>query len=249
MDQNTKSSLKNKQIIFSIIISIIITTLVVSNGVYFWQKSVSNKEKENAIQDLRKEYQQQVIKLQNEIENLKKSSEERISPLEAQKIIEDETIEVILAIKNKDMDKLSTFINPGKGARFSPYSHVNIDNDLIFTADQIKNISKDKTKYTWGIYDGSGLPIELTSEDYFKKFVYDQDFANAKEIGYNQILGKGNMINNEFEVYPNSIIVEYYFPGFDPKYEGMDWESLRLVYEEKDNTWYLTGIVHDQWTI
>jgi flagellar basal body-associated protein FliL len=49
MDQNTKSSLKNKQIIFSIIISIIITTLVVGSGVYFWQKSVSNKEKENAI--------------------------------------------------------------------------------------------------------------------------------------------------------------------------------------------------------
>jgi len=149
MDQNTESSPKNKQIIFSIIISIIITTLVVGSGVYFWQKSVSNKEKENAIQDLRKEYQQEVIKLQNEIENLKKSSEERISPLEAQKIIEDETIEVILAIKNKDMDKLSTFINPDKGVRFSPYSHVSIDNDLIFTADQIKNISKDKTKYTW----------------------------------------------------------------------------------------------------
>lgn len=249
MDQNIKSSLKNKQIIFSIIISIIITTLAVGSGVYFWQKSVSNKEKENAIQDLRKEYQQEVIKLQNEIENLKKSSEERISPLEAQKIIEDETMEVILAIKNKDMDKLSTFINPDKGVRFSPYSHVNIDTDLIFTADQIKNISKDKTKYTWGTYDGSGLSIELTFEDYFKKFVYDQVFANAKEIGYNQILGKGNMINNEFEVYTNSIIVEYYFPGFDPKYEGMDWESLRLVYEEKDNIWYLIGIVHDQWTI
>jgi (p)ppGpp synthase/HD superfamily hydrolase len=44
-------------------------------------------------------------------------------------------------------------------------------------------------------------------------------------------------------------MVEYHFSGFDPKYEGMDWRSLRLVFEEKDNIWHLVGIIHDQWTI
>jgi hypothetical protein len=249
MDQNSKDSTKNKRVFFSIIISIVITTLVVGSSVYFWQKSVSSKEKEEAINNFRQGYQQQVIELQNEIEILQKSSGERISSSEAQKIIEDKTDEVILAIKNKDMENLSTYINQDKGIRFSPYSHIDVCNDLAFTVDQIKNISKDTNEYSWGVYDGSGLPIKLTFEGYFKKFVYDQDFANAKEVSYNQILGKGNTINNEFEVYSNSIIVEYYFSGFDPKYEGMDWESLRLVYEEKDNTWYLTAIIHDQWTI
>jgi (p)ppGpp synthase/HD superfamily hydrolase len=29
----------------------------------------------------------------------------------------------------------------------------------------------------------------------------------------------------------------------------MDWRSLRLVFEKKNDIWYLVGIIHDQWTI
>ena len=43
--------------------------------------------------------------------------------------------------------------------------------------------------------------------------------------------------------------MEYHFPGIDPKFEGMDWRSLRLVFEQKNCTWYLVGIIHAQWTI
>jgi hypothetical protein len=44
------------------------------------------------------------------------------------------------------------------------------------------------------------------------------------------------------------MVVEYYFPGFDPQYEGMDWRSLRLIFLQDNDVWYLAGIVHDQWT-
>jgi hypothetical protein len=71
----------------------------------------------------------------------------------------------------------------------------------------------------------------------------------AEQIGYNTVLGHGNSLNNSFEIYKDSIIVEYYFSGLDPQYEGMDWRSLRLVFEEKDDIWYIVGIIHDQWTI
>ena len=57
------------------------------------------------------------------------------------------------------------------------------------------------------------------------------------------------MLENQFEVYDNPIIVEYYFPGFNPEYEGMDWKSLRLVFEQYEDNWYLVGIIHNQWTI
>ncbi len=63
-----------------------------------------------------------------------------------------------------------------------------------------------------------------------------------------KFIGRSNTSNNNFEIYSNAIIVEFHFSGFDSKYEGMDWESLRLVFEEKDGTWYLIGIIHDQWT-
>jgi len=249
-DDKSKVELKKSQLILIIITFVVVIALLFGSEVYLWQKS--SAELDQAMLNVRKEFQQQINELQKEIETLKQNSgsaKERIPPAEAEKFIADQAKEVISAIKSKDMSKLSTFIHLEKGVRFSPYSHINLDSDPVFTAIQIKNIFKDPTKDTWGIYDGSGLPIELTFEDYYKKFIYDQDFANAKEIAYNQIIGRGNMINNNFEVYPESIIVEYHFSGFDPQYEGMDWESLRLVFEEKDNFWYLVGIIHDQWTI
>ncbi|NLE25228.1 MAG: hypothetical protein GX625_07790, partial [Clostridiaceae bacterium] len=82
-----------------------------------------------------------------------------------------------------------------------------------------------------------------------KIFIYDVDFASAEKIGYNEILGHGNTLENSAEVYKDSMVVEYHFPGLDPQYEGMDWRSLRIVFEKHNDTWYLVGIIHDQWTI
>jgi hypothetical protein len=164
-------------------------------------------------------------------------------------IIESRSKEVVALIKAKDMEALSKVIHPDKGVRFSPYSHVDLKSDLVFSAKQIKDIKSDNKQYKWGIFDGSGEPIVLNFDSYYKKFIYDEDFVNAKQVGYNKILGSGNTINNSFEVYPKAIIVEYYFPGFDPQYSGMDWRSLKLVFEKKADIWYLIGIIHDQWTI
>lgn len=163
--------------------------------------------------------------------------------------IEDSASKVMTAIKDYDMDELSRSVHPEKGIRFTPYAYVDADENLVFSVNEIKNMDNDNAKYIWGSYDGSGESIELTFSDYYKKFIYDEDFINAKEIGYNRTLGKGNSLNNSFEFYKNSIIVEYYFPGIDPKYEGIDWRSLRLVFEKMNDTWYVVGIIHDQWTI
>ena len=156
---------------------------------------------------------------------------------------------MILTIKNRDMVKLSGWVHPKKGLRFSPYAYVDIEKDLVFSASRVRNLLQDQTPHMWGTYDGSGLPIKLTFKDYYDRFVYGRDFAHAKETAYNRIIGRGNTVNNNFEAYPNSIIVEYHFPGFDPKVGGLDWESLRLVFKEKNARWYLVEIIHDQWTI
>jgi hypothetical protein len=163
--------------------------------------------------------------------------------------IEDKSAEVIKALKDRDMEKLSKLAHPEKGVRFSPYGYVDAEKNLVFAASDVSGLLSDSTIYTWGSYDGTGDPIELTFEDYYKRFIYDVDFANAQHIGYNEILGKGNTLENSAEVYKDSIIVEYHFSGFDPQYEGMDWRSLRIVFEKAENTWYLVGIIHDEWTI
>ncbi|HOQ75761.1 MAG TPA: hypothetical protein PK369_04220 [Thermoclostridium sp.] len=164
-------------------------------------------------------------------------------------IIEERTAEVLTAISKYDFEKLSEAVHPEKGVRFSPYTWVDEGKDLVFSADEIRNMARDSGTYVWGNYDGSGDPIELSFRDYFARFVYDADFVNAEQTGYNKVLGQGNTINNSFEVYKDSIIVEYHFSGIDPKYEGMDWRSLRLVFEKAGDTWYLVGIIHDEWTI
>lgn len=164
-------------------------------------------------------------------------------------MVEDYAKEAMLALKEKNMDKLSSLVHPEKGVRFSPYTYVNKDKDLVFTADKLRNLLDDTTKYKWGIYDGIGEPIELTFSDYYKNFIYDADFINAPQIGYNQAIGKGNVTNNSFDFYKNSIIIEYHFPSIEEKYEGMDWRSLKLVFEKYKDKWYIVGIIHDQWTI
>jgi hypothetical protein len=160
----------------------------------------------------------------------------------------DRAGEVIQTLKSQDMVSLSSYVHPVNGVRFSPYAYVK-DTDQVFSADEVVNLSSDNTIYTWGVFDGSGAPIDLSFPDYYSKFIYDVDFANAPKMALNYRLGVGNSIDNSLEFYPGAMTVEYYFPGFDPQYGGMDWRSLRLVFTEYNNTWYLTGIIHDEWTI
>jgi hypothetical protein len=150
-------------------------------------------------------------------------------------------------IRNRDFKALSKYTHPQKGVRFSPYSFVT-ERDLIFNASQIANFGSDKTKYMWGIFDGSGFNIEFTPAEYFDRFVYDKDFVKVGTVSYNKIQRKGNTQENQFEVYPNSTIVEYYFHGSEA-HTGLDWASLRMVFEKYNGKWYLVGIIHNQWTI
>jgi hypothetical protein len=151
------------------------------------------------------------------------------------------------ALKDKDMVRLSQYVQPQLGLRFSPYASVK-DTDQVLPPDKIAGLMADSTVYTWGAYDGSGEPIDLTFADYYSKFVYDVDFANAPQLALNHRLGVSTTTDNSVEFYPTAMIVEYYFPGFEPQLDGMDWRSLRLVFMENNSTWYLVGIIHDQWT-
>jgi hypothetical protein len=163
--------------------------------------------------------------------------------------------QIILALKERDWDTIGDLVHPAKGVRLSPYTHVRANPadpggmDLLFGAADIAGLWSDPTVYHWGTFDGSGEPIDYTFRQYYERFIYDVDFAQPDVVGFNQTVGQGNTINNIASVYPSAQVVEYHFEGFDPQYAGLDWRSLRLVLEEVGGTWYLTGIVHDEWTI
>ncbi|WP_141692452.1 hypothetical protein [Paenibacillus pectinilyticus] len=173
------------------------------------------------------------------------------TPVDAQKVIEARAQEAITAIKDKDMTRLASLVHPQLGVQFSPYSYIRTATDIQVQASNLAALWASTSLTHWGTLDGSGDPIDLTFPNYWAKFVYNANFAGAPQISYNTILGKGNMINNVFNVYPTSayITVEYYFPGFNPQYQGMDWTSLRIIFAYASSQWYLVAIDHDQHTI
>lgn len=176
--------------------------------------------------------------------------EKGIIPSElAEKIIKDTADQLVYALSTKDGQAISGFAHPIKGVRFTPYTHVSLGSDVVFNKEKIRNLFNDQKVYLWGYYDGSGEEIKLTPRQYYEKFVYAENYMNAKKIGYNKVLSIGNMLENQFEVYDNAIVVEYYFPGFNPDYAGLDWRSLRLVFQPYENDWKLVGIINNQWTI
>ena len=168
-------------------------------------------------------------------------------PADPQVVVRELADKAVLALKEGNIRVLSSMVHPANGLRFSPYSYVHAE-DLFFIAAELPSLMDNPNQYVWGAYDGSGEPINLTFADYFARFVYDVDFASAPEVSINERLGQGNTIDNAAEFYPGALIVEYHFPGFDDQYQGMDWRSLRLVFQDYKGRWVLVGIIHDEWT-
>lgn len=185
----------------------------------------------------------------NRAENNYELTEEGIiKPEVAKQIIKPSADKLINAISEKNAEMVLEFIHPVKGVRFTPYTNVSLKTDKVFSREEFKEFFNDQSVYFWGYYDGSSEEIYLTPSEYYEKFIYSKDFKNAKEVGYNEVLSSGNVVENQFKVYESPIIVEYYLSG-EPKYEGLDWQSLRLVFEKYEKDWKLVGIIHNQWTI
>jgi hypothetical protein len=157
---------------------------------------------------------------------------------------------IIAGLKNKDMRALAAWAHSDRGIRFSPYAYVDKETDLVFSKVELEDLMEDSTEYVWGSFAGSGELIKMTYSEYYNKFVYDVEFINDAEIAVNEVIGEGTTVNNLNEVYPkdNHDFVEYHIDGIDPTYEGMDWSSLRLVFEKIGDDHALVGIIHDQWT-
>ncbi len=166
---------------------------------------------------------------------------------QADPVLVGRSADAIQAIQEGDFHRLSQLVHPQRGLRFSAHGYIRME-DLVINASQISGLFTDPDVYLWGYYDGSGDLIELTFADYYWRFVYDVEFARPESIGFDQLLGRGNTINNISQYYPQARFVEHHFSGFDPQYGGLDWRSLRLVFELFEGTWYLVSVVHDEWT-
>lgn len=158
---------------------------------------------------------------------------------------------ILTMLKNKNYSAFANYIHPAEGIRFSPYGYVDTVHDIKFSKQKFINETgnPEQEMIVWGEFDGTGDPIKMTLNNYLQRFVYDVDFSKPEKRKVNEFIGGGNSLNNLLSVYKNCDFTESHFSGFEEKYGGMDWRSLRLVFRNRNGRFLLVGIVHDEWTI
>lgn len=156
--------------------------------------------------------------------------------------------EVLALLAAKDYKGLAQRVHPSQGVRFTPYLTVDVEGDVRLTPGQVAELADNDELFIWGAEPGSGEVIKTTFSEYAKRFITNLDYAAAPVVAENERTASGSSLDNVTEAYPNAQFVEYNFPGFDPQYGGLDWQSQRLVFTKQDGQLYLVGIVHDSWT-
>lgn len=172
-----------------------------------------------------------------------------LAMIAAQRIVGDRVTETLGALARRDGPALAALAHPIKGVRFSLSPLVRPDTDVVLRSSDLASAFTSPATRTWGITDGSGLPIVLTYGDYHTLYVYGRDFVNARWVSYNHPIGAGNSIDNTADIYPDAIFFEAYDPGSDPARSDTQWQSIRLLFEQSGDRWYLVGVVHGAWTI
>jgi hypothetical protein len=174
------------------------------------------------------------------------TSKYRIPAARAKTIIDGRARDVLLAIKQLDMRKLSEFVHPARGVRFSTYSWVDKD-DKWLSRQQVRGLGRRDRRSVWFTVDEAGTPMRMTARQYLSKYVYEHDYLKAARVSYNTQHKRSNTIPNVLDFYPRAIVVEYYEPNRDPNERG--WDTLWLVFEQAGTQWYLVGVVKDSPTI
>jgi flagellar basal body-associated protein FliL len=196
----------------TILIVAIFTTLIVAGAAYFTLQQYYLRDNAKLTLEVTG-LEAQVTELQKELQQAQVQPPP-VATRELRSVIQEKGDRVLLALKNKEAAELAKYVHPQLGLRFTPYTFIHTATDQVFPVSGIPALFGSNTSYTWGSFDGSGDPINLTFSGYYAKFIYDQNFLAAPQIVFNQ-----------------------------------DWESLKLVFEQSGNTWYLVGIIHEQWTI
>jgi type II secretory pathway pseudopilin PulG len=249
--------------IWGVVVVIIIGTALVAGGqVYWWQKAVVHQEQQKL--------QQQIRDLKNEIQVLKSnlplenSTNKGIQKTKLTvghfKAIHYETKlqnelggrekRIIVLLSNDNLESLAQYVHPEKGLRFTMDSEVNTKTDIVFSKDKLIDFFRSHRLYNWGYDEENGMPVRLNPTDYYQNFVYDAPYADTREISYLDATSIGFATSNCFEVYPRSIVVEYRVSeAGSPEKVGANWRSIRLVFEKYRKTWFLTGIIHEQWML
>jgi len=154
---------------------------------------------------------------------------------------------ILQLIEKRNFETLSSWTHPDKGLTFVPYSTISNGENQILSASEVGNLKTDSKLYVWGTNYADGSPINLTTAEYFSRYIADYDYANAPVIAFNTIIKSGNSLENVRDYFPDAEFCEFHYPGTaDRSYT--DWKSLKLVFEDYEGARALVAIIHSEWT-
>ncbi len=156
-------------------------------------------------------------------------------------------LHTVVALRAGDTGNLSEHIHPEKGVMFVPYTHI-YDQTPVFMAGAVADLWQSQEVFDWGTEPGTGDQISLTFQDFYSKYLYSLDFLFADIVGYDTNIVEGGMIDNSRDIFPDAHSVEYHIEGVDPDFGGFDYQTLRIVVEEFQGSYYTTAIIHNAWT-
>lgn len=176
------------------------------------------------------------------------------SPQEIQQHLETQAKQAINALKNKNFAEFAHFAHPTKGIRWTPNFTIDLKTDQVTPANEIPDLLKKNKNKVWGYHAASGDPLEFSFAQYYMRYIYSHNFSEPTQLNYNKSSVKSNATNNHAKIYttqqPETNFTEFYVKGTNPKYAGLDWGSLTLVWQKHtDNNWYIVNVIHGAWAV
>lgn len=157
--------------------------------------------------------------------------------------------EILMLIDENRFEELTDYVV--SDVYFMPGPNIGFDKAIYLGMDDWSIINDYEDALVWGYYEGSGEDMVFTPSDFFDHFISNFNFRAAPEktVKAYRDLGDGfafwkNDTNGDY-------FVEYHYPGFNPDFEGIDYQTLYMVftYDEEADTYLLTGITNHYWTI
>jgi hypothetical protein len=186
-------------------------------------------------------------------------------------VAREAAMEVIAALKVRDMAAVAKWAHPYRGVRFSPSVFVNPETDQVWSAAELPAWFEDRTPRVWGSSEswrdykqrGSSSPtyslIRMAPAEYFERYIFDRDYLQGAKIRIikNRVFppDEGDIPdsygNNVAGIYPTATQVVFYFQrtpeqaAQDDKSRRPDRDVLRLVLVGWGASARLLAIVHD----
>ena len=159
------------------------------------------------------------------------------------RIVADKIVQIL---DDGNYGQLHQYI-PEEGLLFSPYTYLD-SATVVLQKDSLSSALKKGSKIMWGHTDGKGDSILLSVAEFLETYLYDTNYVHADTVSIGEFVGSGNTLNNIKKRFSAAKVVEYHFFGSE-KYSKMDWQSLILVFDKRENRYFLRALISNEWTV